>query len=440
MASSSSSAREFDLLIYGATGYTGKRVAAHAVAKYPALKIAISGRTEAKLLKVADELGLPAHSSVVVAPLEDDGSGTNPTLIEAVGRARVVLACAGPYRRCGMPLVHAAVKANTDYLNLCGEPQFFDDALVECEEEARSKNVLIVSACAFDCVPAELSAALVAREVKKRYGADGGEEGGSAGVVSGIEICHTFGGVAKANATTFHAAVDGFNAASNGELKKSRAKVMNKFDVQKASRRPAEWPKVPSTPGNLPAYHDPSGMYALKFPGADAAAVLASWRYQRIRDPEKHVGVPQPRLSVCFACPDKWSAAKVLGFGAVFSVLAKFKTGCDILHGNPELFTNGTFTEGGPSDEELEKGYFKTYSAAYGRTEEECVRATCEGPEPGYVATPRMLVALAMTVLNHRDKLSFSGGVTPPGALFGSCSEAYDKLRESGIKFTISSS
>ena len=338
-----------------------------------------------------------------------------------------------------MPLVRAAVASNTDYLDLCGEPQFFDDALVECEEEARSKNVLIVSACAFDCVPAELSAALVAREVKKRYGADGGEEGGSAGVVSGIEICHTFGGVAKANATTFHAAVDGFNAASNGELKKSRAKVMNKFDVQKASRRPAEWPKVPSTPGNLPAYHDPSGMYALKFPGADAAAVLASWRYQRIRDPEKHVGVPQPRLSVCFACPDKWSAAKVLGFGAVFSVLAKFKTGCDILHGNPELFTNGTFTEGGPSDEELEKGYFKTYSAAYGRTEEECVRATCEGPEPGYVATPRMLVALAMTVLNHRDKLSFSGGVTPPGALFGSCSEAYDNLRESGIKFTISS-
>ena len=438
-SSSSSSAREFDLLIYGATGYTGKRVVAHAVAKYPALKIAISGRTEAKLLQVADELGLPAHSSVVVAPLEDDGSGTNPTLIEAVGRARVVLACAGPYRQCGMPLVRAAVEAGTDYLDLCGEPQFFDDALVECEEEARSKNVLIVSACAFDCVPAELSAALVAREVKKRYGADGGEEGGSAGVVSGIEICHTFGGVAKANATTFHAAVDGFNAASKGELKKSRAKVMNKFDVQKAPRRPAEWPKVPSTPGNLPAYHEPSGMYALKFPGADAAAVLASWRYQRIRDPEKHASVPQPRLSVCFACPDKWSAAKVLGFGAVFSVLAKFKTGCDILHGNPELFTNGTFTEGGPSDEELEKGYFKTYSAAYGRTEEECVRATCEGPEPGYVATPRMLVALAMTVLNHRDKLSFSGGVTPPGALFGSCSEAYDKLRESGIVFTVSS-
>ena len=430
--------RDFDLLIYGATGYTGKRVAAHAIEKYPTLKIGIGGRTEAKLLKVANDLGLP-HSSVVVAPLEDDGSGTNATLVEAVGRARVVLACAGPYRQCGMPLVRAAVKAKTDYLDLCGEPQFFDDALVECDEEARSNNVLIVSACAFDCVPAELSAALVAREVRKRYGTDGGEEGGSSGVVSGIEICHTFGGVAKANATTFHAAVDGFNAASNGELKKSRDKVMSKFSVPKAPKRPAEWPKVPPTPGNLPAYHDPSGMYALKFPGADAAAVLASWRYQRIRDPEKYAGVPQPRLSVCFACPDKVSAAKVLGFGAVFTVLAKFKAGCSLLHGHPELFTNGTFTEGGPSDEELEKGYFKTYSAGYGKSEDECVRATCSGPEPGYVATPRMPVALAMTVLNHRDKLSFSGGVTLPGALFGDCSEAYDMLRESGIEFKVSS-
>ena len=430
--------RDFDLLIYGATGYTGKRVAAHAIEKYPTLKIGIGGRTEAKLLEVANDLGLP-HSSSVVAPLEDDGSGTNATLVEAVGRARVVLACAGPYRQCGMPLVRAAVKAKTDYLDLCGEPQFFDDALVECEEEARSNNVLIVSACAFDCVPAELSAALVAREVRKRYGTDGGEEGGSSGVVSGIEICHTFGGVAKANATTFHAAVDGFNAASNGELKKSRDKVMAKFSVPKAPKRPAVWPKVPPTPGNLPAYHKPSGMYALKFPGADAAAVLASWRYQRIRDPEKYASIPQPRLSVCFACPDKVSAAKVLSFGAVFTVLAKFKAGCSLLHGHPELFTNGTFTEGGPSDEELEKGYFKTYSAGYGKSEDECVRATCSGPEPGYVATPRMLVALAMTVLNHRDKLPFSGGVTLPGAIFGDCSEAYDMLRESGIEFEVSS-
>uniref|UniRef100_A0A7S4J3K3 Saccharopine dehydrogenase NADP binding domain-containing protein n=1 Tax=Odontella aurita TaxID=265563 RepID=A0A7S4J3K3_9STRA len=436
MLDNNASSREFDFLVYGATGYTGKKVAAYAISAFPSLSIGISGRNEPKLRAAAEELGLPS-SAAVVASLDDDGSGTNAALIEAVGRARVILACAGPYRQCGMPLVKAAIKARTDYLDLCGEPQFFDDALAECEEEARAGGVLIVSACAFDCVPAELSAALVAREVRRRYAADGGEDGGSGGVVSGIEVCHIFGGVAKANATTFHAAVDGFNAASNGELKKSRDAVKKKFNIARSPKRPDDWPKLPPTPGNLPAFHEPSEAYALKFPGADAAAILASWRYQRIRDPERYSHIPQPRLSVCFGCPDKFVAAKVLGVGAVFSGLARYKWGCGLLHGHPEFFSNGVFTEGGPTEQELKEGYFCTHSAGYGKTDKQIVRATCKGPEPGYVATPRMLVALGLTVLNHRDKLAFAGGVTLPGALFGECDEAYDVLKKCGVAFEV---
>jgi short subunit dehydrogenase-like uncharacterized protein len=328
-----------------------------------------------------------------------------------------------------MPLVKAAVSAGTDYLDLCGEPQFFDDALVECEDEAREKDVLIVSACAFDCVPAELSACLVAREARKRF---------TTGTVSGVEILHTFGGVAKANATTFHAAVDGFHAASNGELKVSRKKVTEKFGIKKAPKRPDEWPKLPQQPGNIPNYHKTSNSYALKFPGADAAAIMSSWRYLRLRDPEKFCELAQPRLSVCFGCPSQMASMKVLSFGAVFAGLARFKFGCKLLHGNPELFSSGVFTEGGPSDEELEQGYFCTFSTAYGNNEDEVVRATCKGPEPGYVATPKMLVALALTVLNHRDKLPFSGGVMLPGALFGEIEEAYELLKENSVLFEVS--
>ena len=228
-----------------------------------------------------------------------------------------------------------------------------------------------------------------------------------------------------------------FNASSNGELKKSRDAVTNTFNVQRAPRRPEDWPKVPVAPGNFPAFHEASGTYSLKFPGADAAAILASWRYQRIRDPEGFGKIPQPRLSVCFGCPDKLVAAKVLGVGAVFSGLARYNWGCNLLHSYPDFFSNGVFTEGGPSEEELEIGHFCTHSSGYGQTIDEVVRATCKGPEPGYVATPRMLVALAMTVLNHREKLAFDGGVTLPGALFGQCEEAYDMLKENGIVFEL---
>eukprot|EP00980_Cylindrotheca_fusiformis_P013363 scaffold3410_cov141-Cylindrotheca_fusiformis.AAC.6 len=269
MSDYTKSNRPFDLLVYGATGYTGKKVAQYAIDKYPTLKVAIAGRSKEKLIAVAEELGLD-ESSVLVASLitgsgqneNDKGAVSNPELIDIVGKAKVVLACAGPYRQCGMPLVKAAVQAGTDYLDLCGEPQFFEDTLVECEEEAKKNNVLVVSACAFDCVPAELSATLIACEVKKRF---------ETSVVSGIEICHTFHNIAKGNVTTFHAAVDGFHSASNGDLKKSRDRVAKKFGIEKAPKRPDEWPKLPKQPGNMPAYHKTSNSYALKFPGADAA-------------------------------------------------------------------------------------------------------------------------------------------------------------------------
>lgn len=156
-----------------------------------------------------------------------------------------------------------------------------------------------------------------------------------------------------------------------------------------------------------------------------------------MRQPEKYDETSNPRLSVCFGCPDQISSMKVISYGAVFSGLARFKFGCNMLHGNPGLFSNGVFTEGGPSEAELKDASFCTYSIGYGSTSDEIVAATCRGPEPGYVATPRMLVALAVAVLNYRDKLPFSGGVMLPGALFGECEEVYTVLKENDIVFEV---
>lgn len=139
--------------------------------------------------------------------------------------------------------------------------------------------------------------------------------------------------------------------------------------------------------------------------------------------------------------------------GAIFSGLASFSFGCDMLHSNPSLFTSGFFVEGsGPTDADLEGASFCTYTTGYGsqtttnkeddtNNEEEeiqqVVKVTCKGPEPGYIATPRMLVALALTVLNHREELAFSGGVMLPGALFGKTTEVYDILKGNGISFEV---
>lgn len=436
--------RSFDLLVYGATGYTGKKVCQYLVDTYPNFSIAVAGRTESKLRQVASELKLPP-SHILVASLQDDNE---QHLINTVSKARMVLACAGPYRHCGMPLVQACIKGKTDYLDLCGEPQFFDDCLVECDQEARTNQVLVVSACGFDSVPAELSAALVARTIREQRRGDNKTPKYDA--VTGIEVCHTFAGIAKANVTTFHAAVDGFHAASNGALKESRNRVTQKFQLEKPKRTNSTLPHPPSM---VPTFHKLSNSYIMKFPGADAAAIRASWRYLQLRQRNEEedtttkqnsstsVTTQQPKLSVCFGCSSQWTAWQVLSYGAVFSTLAYSSWGCNLLHRYPSLFTNGTFGNP-PTDEELNEGSFCTYTVGYGRDsttqeEKEAIRVTCRGPEPGYVATPRILVALAVTILKHRAKLPFRGGVMLPGALLGDCDEAYDLLRENSIAFEL---
>ena len=203
-------------------------------------------------------------SVFVVADIVENSS----ELVAAFSKAKVLLACSGPYRSCGLPILKAAIQAKCDYLDLCGEPQFFDDALIAYDREARNAGVLAVHAAAFDCVPAELGANLAERELLKKYSNEDNNI-----QCAGIEIIHTMQNVSSANATTFHAAVDGFYAASSGELKASRKKVKEsypEFEDSKSSKRPDNWPKVFDTPGVMPGYNDELNLRTMKFVGADA--------------------------------------------------------------------------------------------------------------------------------------------------------------------------
>ena len=112
------------------------------------------------------------------------------------------------------------------------------------------------------------------------------------------------------------------------------------------------------------------------------------------------------------------------------------------------LITGGVFTTEGPTEEELQQGRFTTYVTAYSskynieNSNSQVARVKISGPEPGYIATPALIVSLALTVLDagKKDndvKLSFDGGVTLPGALFGDCEEVYDHIRKEGISFDV---
>ena len=442
--------RSLDIIIHGATGFTGRRVVLHLAENHPSLNIAICGRSATKLNKLASELQWDeskSSSSVFVVPDALSEEGTT-SICAAFSKAKIVIACAGPYRQCGLPILAAAIESRCDYLDLCGEPQFFDEALVAYDQKAREYGLLVIHAAAFDCVPAELGAALAERELINRFSCK----------CSGIEIIHTMQNVGSANATTFHAAVDGFYAASSGELSVSRNKVKEhfpEFDETSPPPRPGVWPKIPEQLGLLPGYNKKLGLRMMKFVGADASAIRSSWRYLRSRvpnHPRKGTSIPEPRLSVNIGMDanDKLSSLKVMAYGATFATLARWKWGCNMLHSYPEAFSGGVFTSKGPSEEELRNGRFTTYVTAYGPeytsdlgNSQLAVHVKVSGPEPGYVATPALIVSLALTVLhagrstNGKVNLSFENGVTLPGALFGDCDIVYDYMRKEGVAFDV---
>ncbi len=112
--------KEFDVIVYGASGYTGRLVAEYLSRQYADdkdLNWAMAGRSADKLAAVRDEIGAPADTPLVVADASDPAS-----LDAMVKRAKVILTTVGPYQLYGSDLVAACAKAGTDYVDLCGEP------------------------------------------------------------------------------------------------------------------------------------------------------------------------------------------------------------------------------------------------------------------------------------------------------------------------------
>ena len=161
--------REFDIIVYGATGYTGRLVAEHFVREYggkaDAPKWAMAGRSLAKLEEVRDLIGAPANTPLVIADADDAAS------LEAMcRRTRVVLTTVGPYQLYGDALVAACVKTGTAYADLCGEPGWMRDQIDLHHEAARASGARICFSSGFDSIPFDLGVLMLQQEAVKRFG------------------------------------------------------------------------------------------------------------------------------------------------------------------------------------------------------------------------------------------------------------------------------
>jgi short subunit dehydrogenase-like uncharacterized protein len=157
---------EFDIIIYGATGFTGRLVAEYIHATYPDRPWAMAGRSASKLAQVRDEMGLPADTPLIEADASDPAS-----LDAMVARARVIITTVGPYLLYGEPLVAACVKAGTDYVDLSGEPPFMWDMIEKYNDAAKASGARIVHSCGFDSIPFDMGVYFLQQEAQKRFGA-----------------------------------------------------------------------------------------------------------------------------------------------------------------------------------------------------------------------------------------------------------------------------
>lgn len=146
--------REFDLTVFGATGYVGKLIAEYLLGAAPSgARIALAGRSAAKLALVKEELGPRAADwALVVADSTDQAA-----LDALAARTKAVITTVGPYLRYGMPMVAACAKAGTHYADLTGEPLFIRDAIDSWHDTAVSTGAKILTSCGYDSVPSDLS-------------------------------------------------------------------------------------------------------------------------------------------------------------------------------------------------------------------------------------------------------------------------------------------
>ena len=367
--------REFDIVVYGATGFTGRLVAEYLTQHYAgrkdAPKWAMAGRSAAKLAEVRDLIGAPKDTPLVVADASDPG-----TLDAMAARATVILTTVGPYQLYGNELVAACVKAGTAYADLCGEPGWMREMIDDHQDAAKASGARITFSCGFDSIPFDLGVHFLQAEAVKRHGKPAPRVKGRVRKMAG--------------------GASGGTIASLTETLKAVAKKPSLALLLKSS--------FALTPG----FEGPSQPTGL-FPEYDSAT--GTWTAPFVMAPINTKNVHRTNFLLGHA----WGADLVYDEMVMTTIGDAGKAMAEAMaKANP--FGESKLKPGeGPSKEERENGFYDIlFIGEYpdGTT----VRASVQGDrDPGYGSTSKMLAETGIALLANKG----DGGVWTPGALLG---------------------
>ena len=364
---------EFDIVVYGASGFTGQLVAEYLAAEYGRgdLKWAMAGRNLDKLASVRDAIGAPRDLPLIAA------DGGDPASLKAMAaRAASVLTTVGPYQLYGTDLVAACAASGTDYLDLCGEPVWMRQMIDAHEAEARNSGARIVFSCGYDSLPFELGVWFLQEAAKKQLGAPVNRVKGRVRKMKG-----TFSGGTAASMKAIFAA-----AANDPSL---IPMLRDPFVLTPGF----EGPKQP--PGNKPLFDEDLGMWVAPF-------VMANINTRNVHRSNFLLGFPYGRDFV-------YDEMVVAGPKDTGEATAKA-----IVAGNNKLGAQGGPKPGeGPSKEERESGHFDLLFTGFAPDGRQIRAAVTGDRDPGYGSTSKMIAECAICL--RRDTPDVAGGIWTPG-------------------------
>ncbi len=393
------SEREFDVVVFGATGFTGQLVAEY-LARHPALqgdrtaRWAIAGRNEIKLAALRDRL-VPINPGCATIERVVARSDDRASLDAMARRARVILTTVGPYERYGEPLVAACVEAGTDCVDLTGEPSWWNEMIARYHDRAITTGAKIVSCCGFDSIPHDLGAFVAARELAIQPG--------ERAVVRGY--VRAKGG---ASGGTWQSLV---NALAN--LRRDRARKAQARAGASASRGG----------GRDRGIHNArdAGGWVVPMPTIDPLVVRRSAALAGA-GAEPSVFGDEFRYYPYLVVKRLSGVVGLVGGVALLAALAQ-------LGPTRRLLERVRRPGEGPPPEQRAKNWFRV--ELHGECEGRRVVVRVAGGDPGYGETSKMIAEAALTLALDRERLPATGGVLTTATAMGE--PLVERLRAAGV-------
>ena len=380
--------RPYDIILLGATGFTGKLTAEYLASNAPeGLKWAIAGRNETKLDAVKKHLAesFSVEIDSFTADTSDQGS-----LDVCTSSTRVLISTVGPYDKHGWLVVKSCVENLCHYADITGEPLFVNRVRKEFHEEAKQQELKIIHCCGFDSIPHDLGVLFTVNEL-------GGQDSKS---IDGFVVAN-----GEFSGGTWHSALGAMRKTPWSQMRTSKP-------------RPERSRKIRSTAKKI-FFHKELKRWAVPLPTIDpqivcrSAAMLPKYgtefsygHYIRMRSLTKMIGLVGGIASLAVAA--KVPFLQALAF--------KVKSPGD-----------------GPSEEKRAKSWFKV--RFIGTTKDRRVVTEVSGGDPGYSETSKMLAESALCLACDQKQLPEQYGVITTAVAMGEV--LIDRLENAGIKFEV---